>query len=137
MLIQEGVTQRDPLSILIYRITFVPLAEKLRSEDPGLLNMLYADDAAFYESTPRISQILKLLMGRGEDRDYFHRDSQVAVYFGFTRSGGSGKKDFFTEEINLKIVDDSWYLGAYLGPQEELETWVKPKEELWAHGVKV
>ena len=27
-------------------------------------------------------------------------------------------------------------MGAYLGPQEELEVWVKPKVEAWAHGVR-
>ena len=28
-------------------------------------------------------------------------------------------------------------MGAYLGPQEELEAWVKPQVEAWSHGVRV
>ena len=37
--------------------------------------------------------------------------------------------------LNLNYVDGSLYLGAYLGPKEKLEEWVRPKVEEWAHGV--
>ena len=37
----------------------------------------------------------------------------------------------------MNFVSGSRYLGAYLGPQEELEAWVKPQVEAWAHGVMV
>ena len=47
ILSREGVTQGDPLSMVLYRITFAPLAEELRAADAGLLSPFYADDAAF------------------------------------------------------------------------------------------
>ena len=37
----------------------------------------------------------------------------------------------------MNFVSGSRYLGAYLGPQEDLEAWVKPQVEAWAHGVRV
>ena len=37
----------------------------------------------------------------------------------------------------MNFVSGSRYLGAYLGPQKELEAWVKPQVEAWAHGVRV
>ena len=37
----------------------------------------------------------------------------------------------------MNFVSVSRYLGAYLGPQEELEMWVKPQVEAWSHGVRV
>ena len=37
----------------------------------------------------------------------------------------------------MNFFSGSRYLGAYLDPQEELEEWVKPKVEEWAHGVRV
>ena len=43
----EGVTQGDPLSMVLYGITLVPLAEELRAADTGILSPFYADDAAF------------------------------------------------------------------------------------------
>ena len=49
----------------------VPLAEELRTADPGLLSPFYAYDAAFDGSVQRSAQLLKLLMKRGPDRGYF------------------------------------------------------------------
>ena len=44
---QEGVTKGDPLSIVLYRITLVPLAEDIRYDDPTLTSPFYVNDAAF------------------------------------------------------------------------------------------
>ena len=36
----------------------------------------------------------------------------------------------------MNFVSGSRYLGAYLGPQKELDAWVKPQVGAWAHGVR-
>ena len=41
------------------------------------------------------------------------------------------------EGLTLNFVSGSRYLGAYLGPQAELEAWVKLQVEAWAQGVKM
>ena len=46
ILIREGVTQDDPISMVLYGITLVPLTEKLKSADMGLLSPFYTDDTA-------------------------------------------------------------------------------------------
>ena len=71
ILSREGVTQGDPLFMVLYVITLVPPAEELRAADPGLLSPFYADDAAFDGLAQRRAQLLKLLMKRGPDRGYF------------------------------------------------------------------
>ena len=40
------------------------------------------------------------------------------------------------EGIVLNFVSESRYLGAYLGPQAELEAWVKPQVKILAHRVR-
>ena len=47
ILSREEVTQGDPLSMVLYGITLVPLVEELRAADLGLLSPFYADNAAF------------------------------------------------------------------------------------------
>ena len=47
ILSREGVTQGDPLPMILYGINLVPLAKELRAVDPGFLSPFYADDAAF------------------------------------------------------------------------------------------
>ena len=65
ILSREGVTQGDPLSMVLYGITLAPLTEELRAVYLGLLSPFYADDAAFDGSVRRSAQLLKLLMKRG------------------------------------------------------------------------
>ena len=62
LLIREGVTQRNPLFMVLYRITLSPLAEDLWAADPGLLTIFYLDDAVFDGLTWRSAQILKMLL---------------------------------------------------------------------------
>ena len=40
------------------------------------------------------------------------------------------------EGLTLNFVSGSQYLGAYLGPRDQLEAWVRPQVESWAHGVR-
>ena len=47
ILSREGVPQCDPLSMILYVITLVPLAEELRPADPGIILPFYVDDAEF------------------------------------------------------------------------------------------
>ena len=68
---RDGLTQGDPLSVVMYGITLVPLTKELRAVDPGLLSSFNADDAAFYGFSGRSAQLLKVLMKRGPDRGYF------------------------------------------------------------------
>ena len=41
----------------------------------------------------------------------------------------AAKREFAADGLDLNFFCDSWYLGAYLGLWEELETWLIPKVE--------
>ena len=71
LLIWEGVTQGDPLLVVLYCITLVLLSEELRAADPGLLSRFYADDATFDVSARRSVKILKVFMEIGLYKGYF------------------------------------------------------------------
>ena len=73
---REGVTQGDPLLIVLYGITLVPLGEELRAADLGLLLPFYANDAAFDGSAGQSVQLLKLLMKRGPYWVYFPKPAK-------------------------------------------------------------
>ena len=73
---REGVTQGDPLFMVLYRITLFPLAEELRAADPGIFSPFYADNAVFDGSSQRNAQLLKLLMGRGPYRGYLPKTAK-------------------------------------------------------------
>ena len=47
------------------------------------------------------------------------------------------KREFAMEGLDLNFFSVSSYLGAYLGPWDQLEAWGKSQVEAWAHGVRV
>ena len=122
----------------LYRITLVPLTEELCAADLGLLSPFYADDAAFDGLARRSAQLLKLLMRRGgADRGYFTELAKSLFISDSLGQDTAAKGEFAAEGLTLNFVSGSRYLGAYLGPQAELEAWIKPQVEAWAHGVRV
>ena len=71
-----GVTQGDPLSIVLYGIYLVPLVEELRDADTTLLYLSYTDDAVFYGSARQSAAQLRLLMDQGAYQGYFPKPSK-------------------------------------------------------------
>ena len=61
ILSQEGVTQGDPLAMVLYGIALLPLVEALRKEFPDVLQPWYADDAAMQGSPARVVACFKIL----------------------------------------------------------------------------
>ena len=124
--------------MVLYRITLLPLAEKLQTAvGPGLLSPFYADDAAFDGLAQRSAHLLKLLMNRGPDRGYSPVAAKSLFISATPEQEAGAKREFAAEGLVFNFVSGSIYLGAYLVPQAELEAWVKPQVEAWAHGVKV
>ena len=108
----EGVTQGDPLSMVLYGINLVPLAEELRAADSGLLSPFYADNAVFDGSAGRSAPLLKLLMKRGQDRGYIPELAKSLFISETLEQEAGAKREFAAEVLTLNFVSGSWYLGA-------------------------
>ena len=76
-------------------------------------------------------------MRRGPDRGYFPEPAESLFISDTPGQEAGAKREFAAEGLTLNFVSGSWYLGAYLGPQADLEAWVKTQVEAWDHGVKV
>ena len=75
----------------------------------------------------RSSQLLKLFMKRGPDKGYFPKPSKFLFISDNPGEEEVAKREFAVEGLTLNFVGGSRYLGEYLGPQAELEAWVKPQ----------
>ena len=82
ILSREGVTQGDPLPMVLYQITLTPLAKELKVADSGLLYPFFADNAAFDNLARRSAQLLKLSMKRRMDQDISL--SRISTYSSWT-----------------------------------------------------
>ena len=76
-------------------------------------------------------------MKRGPDQGYFPDPVKSLFILDTLGQEKAAKQEFAKEGLVLNFVSGSRYLGAYLGPQVELEAWIKPQVEAWAHGVRV
>ena len=76
-------------------------------------------------------------MKRGPDRGYFPEPAKSLLIPDTLEQEEAENQEFAVEGLNLNFVSGSRYLGAYLGPQVELEVCVKPQVEAWAQGIKV
>ena len=65
-------------------------------------------------------------MKRGPDRRYFPKPAKSLFILDTPGQEEAAKKEFAKEGLVLNLISGSQYLGAYLGPQAELEAWVKP-----------
>ena len=76
-------------------------------------------------------------MKRGPERGYFPEPAKSLFVLDTAGQEEAAKRDFSGEGLTLNFVSCSWYLGAYLGPWDQLEVWVKPQVEAWSHRVRV
>ena len=106
--------------MVLYGITLFPFAEELRLADMGLLSLFYADDVAFEGLVLCSAQLLKLLMKRGPDRGYFPEPAKSFFISDTPWQEEVAKREFVMEGIDLNFVSGSRYLGAYLGPRDQL-----------------
>ena len=75
-------------------------------------------------------------MERGPDRGNFPNPDTYLFITDNLEEKEVAKREFEREGLNIYYVGGGRYLGAYLGPREELEAWVRPKVEAWSHGVR-
>ena len=99
---QEGVTQGDPLSTLLYAAGTLPLIQSLKNPS-NWIQVWYADDASACGELSSIRQWFDLLLQRGPAYGYFPnpKKSCVVVDHSFV---ASAKKIFVTGSAKTRHV---------------------------------
>ena len=75
-------------------------------------------------------------MERRPDQGYFPKPAKSLFISDTPGQVEAAKREFVAEGLVINFVSGSLYRGTYLGPQEELMAWVKPKVEAWDHIVR-
>jgi len=76
ILSQEGVTQGDPISMVIYGVVLTPLTESVQEAQPDILQAWYADDSSFAGSAPAIAAAMCMILEKGPARGYYPEPSK-------------------------------------------------------------
>jgi hypothetical protein len=76
---REGVTQGDPLSMILYGIRMLPLIRKLKVEFPNLYQPWYADDAGAAGGFEEIHSMFDRLVELGQKYGYYPEQSKSII----------------------------------------------------------
>ena len=132
ILSEEGIIQGDPLAMILYGITLVPLAKQLKEAVPDLIHSWYADDAALAGDSSRIRKAVRLLQQWGPQRGYFlEADKSIAVVPDAYRD----RAELILREFNFTFLDGHRYVGGFIGADSARDVWLAEKIQGWVFGV--
>jgi hypothetical protein len=132
ILSREGVTQGDPLSMVLYRFALTPLAETLRARVPTVVQPWYADDAAMAGSVDGIAEAQRLLLELGPRRGYFPEPDKSILIVPFATPTPALEP---LVEFNFRHEEGHRYLGGFVGTEAAEAQWVDPQIQQWIEGV--
>ena len=133
LLSREGVTQGDPLSMILYGVALVPLIRFLKAEHPTLIQAWYADDGASLGwSDHQIAFITHLQRHGPHFGIYLNVDKCICI----VREADLEKARNKFEQFGFVLTTGARYLGGFVGMDENRDEWIDAKVNDWVHGIK-
>jgi hypothetical protein len=124
LLSREGVTQGDPLSMVLYGLSLTPLAEAIRHSVPTAVQPWYANDSAMVGPLPSIAAAQRLLLQLGPRRGYFPEPEKSIL---ITKPTTTPSELEELAEFNFHHSHGHRYLGGFVGSGATEADWVDPQ----------
>ena len=131
----EGVTQGDPLSMILYGIALIPLVELLRHDCPEVMQPWYADDLALLGRHAANARCLKLLTTAGPFFGYFPNPGK-SWYVCDAVDEDEARAAFDAAGLDIQFSRGQRYVGGFIGTEDTRQEWLKPMIQQWVDGVK-
>ena len=137
LLSREGVTQGDPLSMALYGIALLPLAERLRAAAPSVMQPWYADDAAMMGPSNEVASTMMELIKIGPHFGY-HPEPNKSFVICPLADQASAKAAFEAVGLDkISYVRGHRYVGGFVGSTSMKDRWLDPKVAGWVEGVRL
>ena len=134
VLSEEGTTQGDVLSMVLYGLTLVPMAEALRRLVPSIMQPWYADDAAMAGKSENIATAMRHLLRMGPLRGYYPEPTKSVLICNPGTERDAAKEVF--AEFDFQYSDGDRYLGGFIGTAEARTEWLAPQIAQWVKSVE-
>ena len=132
LLSKEGVTQGDPLSMMLYAVAVLPLIRSLRAPGKWTQNW-YADDSSCVADLRSLRAWYEELSHRGPDYGYHPEPSQTVLVV--SPSDVQQASALFSD-LGIKIVSGGRFLGGFIGEPSLVANFVSDKVQLWSRCVQ-
>ncbi len=133
LLSQEGVTQGDPLSMVLFGLAVTPLGNHLRALHPTILQLWYADDYGLKGPASKARKVVEDVKTLGASIGFFVEPSKSLA---ICPENHQTAAQHHLEGLDLKLLTGARYLGGFLGEDSDLEDWIKPKIQEWVRGIE-
>jgi hypothetical protein len=130
---EEGITQGDPLAMLLYGTALLPLVERLRQAVPTVTQPWYADDAAMSGPCSEIARAMALLETLGPARGYYPEPAKSIV---ICRASHIPAAQEQFSDFQFKYCDGHRYVGGFIGTKAAKAEWLDQKIQNWVYGVE-
>jgi hypothetical protein len=125
---REGVTQGDPLAMVIYGLALTPLSLDLSTCHPRVLQPWYADDAAMEGRASNVAAAMASLIQAGSARGYFPSPEKSIM---LVRPADQAAAKSHLEDFQFTYQAGVRYLGSFLGTKSERDAWLATKIDTW------
>jgi hypothetical protein len=133
---EEGLSQGDPLAMILYGVALLPLVEKLKEAVPEALIPMFADDAAAVANFTHCASCLEFLCAKGPIYGY-HPEAEKTKVICSAADEAEAKAAFLARNLNVQVSRGERYLGAFMGSAVERDKWVLGKAAEWAECVRI
>jgi hypothetical protein len=132
ILSNEGVTQGCPLSMILFGLGVLPIAEKMRQAEPSVVQAWFADDSAMSGPAKRVAAAYALLELIGPARGYFPEPAKSIVVCQESKMDQARRT---LERFQFQYCDGHRYVGGFIGSAAARARWLAPKILDWVYGV--
>jgi hypothetical protein len=121
---REGITQGDPLSMVLYGLALTPIIKAIHRHAPGTVTPWYADNGAIAGTLPKIATAFALFETLSPCQSYYPEPTKSICLY---------KPDDFLEGQAQLLPNnfDHWtghrYLGGHLGDSATRNKWLLPQ----------
>ena len=132
LLSKEGVTQGDPLSMMLYAVAVLPLIHSLRTPGKWTQNW-YADDSSCVADLCSLRAWYEELSCRGPDYGYHPEPSKTVLVVG---PSDVQQASALFSDLGIKIMSGGRFLGGFIGKPSLVANFVSDKVQLWSRCVQ-
>ena len=130
----EGVTQGDPLAMILYGLTVVPLIRDLKKQFPELTHIWFADDGNAIGNFHLLDEFFNYVHKHGKPFG-FQLDPRKCVLVTHPDNLARAQTLFGGLLNPDNIVTGHRFLGGFLGQTTDKDAWLAAKTDQWTHQI--
>ena len=125
---REDVTEGDPLVMIAYGISILPLIKNFKQKIPDVKHTCYADNNKALDTFARIETYFNLLIRQGLGHWYYSKLSKIVLIL---HPENIEARKVFGACHKFKVCTGTRYLGGYIGDNNYMSDWMRKRTLTW------